>query len=340
LYAIVITRHGGPEVLQPREFPDPVPAAGQVRVRTRAAGVNFADTAARVGLYPDAPKPPCVVGYEIAGLVDAVGPGVQGFKEGDRVLAASHFGGYAEAVCVPAAGTLPLPARASFEEGAAVPVNFLTAHHLLHRAGSLQRGDKVLIQQAAGGVGTAVIQLARLHDAEVFGTSSASKHERLRALGLTHPIDYRTQDFADEVERIAGPRALNLVLDPMGEASWKKGYRLLAPAGRLIYFGYSAMVPGERRNWFRAVSELVRAPRYSPLKLMADNRTVGGVNMGQLWDRAEVTRPQMVEVLRLWGEGKVRPIVDRAFPAREAPAAHRYLMERKNFGKVVMTFPL
>jgi len=338
--AIVITRHGGPEVLQPREFPDPVPTAGQLRVRTRVAGVNFADTAARVGLYPDAPKPPCVVGYEIAGVVDAVGSGVQGFKEGDRVFAACHFGGYAEAVCVAATSALPLPEKASFEEGAAIPVNFLTAHHLLHRAGGLQRGEKLLIQQAAGGVGTAVVQLARLLDAEIFGTASAPKHERLRALGLTHPIDYRNQDFADEVERVAGSRPLQLVLDPVGRASWKKGYRLLAPGGRLLYFGYSAMVPGERRNWIRAGWELFRAPRYPPLKLMADNRTVGGVNMGQLWDQPEVTRPPMEAVLRLWSEGKLRPIVDRAFLALEAPAAHRYLMERKNFGKVVLTFPL
>jgi synaptic vesicle membrane protein VAT-1 len=340
MYAIVISRYGGPEVLEPREFPDPVPEPGQVRVRTRAAGINFADTAARVGLYPDAPKPPCVVGYEIAGVIDAVGPGVQGRKEGDRVIAPTHFGGYAEAVCVPASSTLPLPANASFEEGAALPVNFLTAHYLLHRAGGLQRGDKLLIQQAAGGVGTAVVQLARLLDAEIFGTASAAKHERLRALGVTHPIDYRTQDFAAEVERIAGKRSLNLVLDPVGNASWKKGYQLLAPGGRLLYFGYSAMIPGERRSWLRAGWALVSVRRYSPLKLMGDNKTVGGVNMGGLWEHPEIIRPAMEAVLQLWVEGRVRPIVDRAFPAREAPAAHRYLMERKNFGKVVLTFPL
>jgi NADPH:quinone reductase-like Zn-dependent oxidoreductase len=191
--AVVLTGRGGPEVLQVQERPDPPVGPGQVRIAVRASGINFAETMARVGLYPDAPPTPCVLGYEVAGVVEAVGDGVEGHALGDRVMAVTRFGGQAELVTVPAEQALPLPERLGFEQGAAFPVNYGTAYAALMIMGSLREGDRVLIHAAAGGVGIAATQIARNVGAEVFGTASASKHEAIRAQGVAHAIDYRTQ---------------------------------------------------------------------------------------------------------------------------------------------------
>src|SRR5664279_5880271 len=181
--AVVLTGTGGPEVLKVQERPDPVLAPGEVRIAVRAAGINFADTMARVGLYPDAPKPPCVLGYEVSGEVETVGEGVDGFKLGDRVMAGTRFGGQAELVAVPAAQVLRLPENLSFEQGAAFPVNYGTAYAALILMGGLREGDRVLIHAAAGGVGIAATQVARNADAEVYGPAPPAKHE---AVSYTH----------------------------------------------------------------------------------------------------------------------------------------------------------
>jgi NADPH:quinone reductase-like Zn-dependent oxidoreductase len=338
--ALVITKHGPPGVLRVEERPTPIPKPNEVRVRVRFAGLNFADVQARVGLYPDAPKPPFVAGYECSGEVDAVGSELTGWSAGDRVMAMTRFGGQAEQVCVHPSQLQKLPDTVSLEQAAALPVNFLTAHHLLHQVGRVRHGDRILIQQAAGGVGTAVIQLGKLAGLVMFGTASAPKHERLRALGLQHPIDYRTERFREVIEKIAGTRCLQLVLDPMGPESWKEGYELLIPGGQLLIFGFSALVDGERRSLFRLISQGLRIPKYSALKVMGDNRSVGGVNMGAsiFWERPELVMPQLQTLLRLAAEKAIAPIVDRVFPAAEGPAAQAYLQSRKSFGKILIAF--
>ena len=190
--AVVITKHGAPSVLQVQHRPDPPPPGpGRLRVAVRAAGVNFADHLARVGLYPDAPKLPAVVGYEVAGTVEAVGDGVDPGRLGERVLAGTRFGGYAEIVNVAANDSVPLPDAMSFEQGAAVPVNYATAWAALHGYGSLRAGERVLIHAAAGGVGIAAIQFAKAAGAEVHGTASPGKHQKLAELGVDRAIDYR-----------------------------------------------------------------------------------------------------------------------------------------------------
>src|SRR5688500_9332558 len=199
--AVVITKHGGPEVLKVEERPDPAVGPGEVRIAVKAAGINFADLMARSGVYPDAPPPPCVVGYEVAGEIESVGDGVTDHKPGDRVVAGTRVGGYASMLTLPAVQALPLPKTLSFEQGAAFPVNYGTAYAGLVMMGGLREGDRVLIQAAAGGVGTSATQIARNIGAEIFGTASASKHEAIREQGVDHPIDYRNQDFHDEVMR-------------------------------------------------------------------------------------------------------------------------------------------
>src|SRR3954449_5682985 len=202
--AVVLTGQGGPEVLQVQERPDPPVGPGEVRIAVKAAGINFADTMARVGLYPDAPKPPCVLGYEVAGEIESVGEGVTSFKTGGRVMAGTRFNGQAELVTVAEDQVLQLPEQMGFEEGAAFPVNYGTAYAALVLMGGLKGGERVLIHAAAGGVGISATQIARSIGAEVFGTASPSKHDAIREQGVDHPIDYRTLDFEDEVRRITG----------------------------------------------------------------------------------------------------------------------------------------
>lgn len=331
-----IPRYGPPEVLEVREAPDPAPDVGQVRIRVAASGVNFADVMGRLGLYPDAPRPPMVVGYEVAGTVDAVGREVQGIAPGARVLAFTRFGGYSDVVCVPAAFVAPIPDALGFAAAAAIPVNYVTAWLMLVRLGNLRAGDRVLVHAAAGGVGQAAVQICRWRGAEIFGTASAAKHERLRAEGVQHPIDYRSQDFLAEVRRITDGAGVDIVLDAVGGASLARSYRALAPLGRLFTFGASSFATGERRSWLAAVGGLLRTPRFHPLRLMSDNRGVIGVNVGHLWRRPEPLREALGEVLALVAQGVLRPVVDRTVPFAEAATAHRLLQERRNFGKVVL----
>ena len=333
---LVIPRYGPPEVLIMRDAPDPPVATGMVRIRVRAAGLNFSDLLARQGLYPDAPKPPCVVGYEVAGVVDTVGSGVTGVGVGDRVMAMTRFGGQSEVVVVPGATVFPLVEGWSMEEGAALPVVYLTAHHLLVRVAAVQPGESIVVHSAAGGVGLAVAELARILGARVIGLASSSKHEVLRSYGV-EPVDRVDPEWPKSVRRLA-PKGVDIVLDPVGGDSWRTGYGLLAPGGRLICFGASDLSSGATRNLARVAWHFLRWPRFGPMALMSDNRAVAGVNLGHLWGDAGILQPQMKALLGFAHQGRVKPRVDRTFRVEEAAAAHRYLHERRNIGKVVLTF--
>ena len=333
---LVIPRYGPPEVLEVREAPEPRVAPGTVRIRVHAAGINFSDLLARQGLYPDAPKPPCTVGYEVAGAVDAVGDGVTSFRPGDLVVATTKFGGQSELVVAPASSVFPLPPGWTFEQGAAFPVVYLTAHHMLVRVAAVQRGETVLVHAAAGGVGLAVAELGRILGLRVLGLASASKHDVLREYGV-EPLDGRDPRWYDAV-RAAAPRGVDVVLDAVGGDSWRHGYRLLAPAGRMVCYGASALSEGPRRNLLKILWQVLRFPRFGPLALMSDNRSVAGVNLGHLWNERELVEPQVKALLEYARAGKLTPRVDRAFPLAEAAAAHQYIHERRNVGKVVLTF--
>ena len=335
--AIWISRSGGPDVLEVRETPDPTPAAGEIRVRVRASGLNFAEVMARQGLYPDAPKPPTVVGYEIAGEVDAVGTGVADLKVGDRVAALTRFGGHADVVCVPAARVFTLPDGMPWDVAAAIPVNYLTAYHMLFVMRRIKPGEKVLVHMAAGGVGTAVLQLCRTVDAiETFGTASARKHDYVRSHGCDHPIDYRSEDYVQAIRAKVGDRGLDLVLDALGGRDWKKGYELLRSTGMLIAFGWANMRTGDKRSLFKVAREATGLPFFSPVGLMDTNRAIAGVNMGHLWHEEALLREEGLALMDLWREGKIRPHVDRTFSFEEAAEAHQWLEQGKNVGKVVL----
>jgi len=333
---IWITKVGGPEVLQLREAPDSDAKSGEIRIRVKASGVNFADLMARLGLYPDAPRLPCVVGYEVTGVVDQVGDGAP-FKIGDRVGAITRFGGYSDTVIVPHAFAYPLPAKLSFEEGAAIPVNYLTAWLMLVEQGNVQKRDTVLIHALAGGVGQAALQICKWRGAKVIGTASAGKHGRLKELGADHCIDYHHQDFEVEVKRLTGGKGVSIILDAVGGESYRKSYRCLAPLGKLMMFGASSFSTGETRSLLSVVKEFLRMPTFKPIPLMNENRGVMGFNLGHLWDHQDLLRDALGSIVSHIESGVFKPVVDKAFPLDRAGEAHAYLHAHKNFGKVVLT---
>jgi NADPH:quinone reductase-like Zn-dependent oxidoreductase len=339
--AVVLTGTGGPEVLKVEERPDPVAGPGEVRIAVRAAGINFADTMARVGLYPDAPKTPCVLGYEVAGEVESLGEGVDGFKLGDRVMAGTRFGGQAELVAVAADQVLPLPEKLSFEQGAAFPVNYGTAYAALILMGGLRQGDRLLIHAAAGGVGIAATQVARNVGAEIFGTASPAKHEAIVAQGVAHPIDYRNNDFQAEVMRITNGEGVDVVIDALGPASFRKDYRVLRSGGRLVMFGLSEASKGGARSVPAALKSLLAMPLatmpwWKSLAVMNENKGVFGLNMLTWWEREgnldRLTAPLLADL----EAGRLDPVVAEAFPFERAGEAHQFIAERRNVGKVVL----
>jgi NADPH:quinone reductase-like Zn-dependent oxidoreductase len=327
---VVITKHGAPDVMQVQERPDPVPGRGEVRIEVAAAGVNFADIMARIGLYPDAPKPPCVIGYEVAGTIVELGPGVEGLTHGQRVMAGSRFNGYASQVVVSARDVVELPQQWTFEQGAAFPVNYSTAWAGLIDFGGLRRGGRVLIHAAGGGVGIAATQIAKHTGAEIYGTASPSKHAAIRAQGVDHPLDYTVAGWERDLP------GFDVVMDAIGGPSFRTSYNLLRPGGRLVAFGASAVVSGEKRNIVTALRAALRMPRFNMIKQMSESRSVIGLNMLTLWDDRKTIEPWIAPLNELLQAGALHPVVAEAFEFDRADEAHRMIVERRNVGKVVL----
>lgn len=333
---VLISAYGDPGVLKTIEKEAPQPQAGEVKIRVKAAGINFADILARQGLYPDGPKPPCVVGYEVAGVVETLGAGVDPGLQGMRALALTRFGGYASSVCVAARNVFEIPAAIDFDQAAGLPVNYLTAYQLLVVMGGLKKDESVLIHNAGGGVGLAALDIARYIGAKTFGTSSPGKHAFLQKRGLDFAIDYRTHDFLKEVNRLTAGRGCELVIDPLGGSHWKKSYKALRATGRLGMFGISTLTQSGMARPLRFLKLMLQLPWYNPVMLMNANKSVFGVNLGHLWHEPEKIQDWMRHILQGVDEGWARPHVDRTFSFEKAGEAHAYIEDRKNIGKVVL----
>jgi NADPH:quinone reductase-like Zn-dependent oxidoreductase len=329
--AVVITKHGGPGVLQVQVRADPSPGPGQVRIDVAASGVNFADVMARMGLYPDAPDTPCVIGYEVAGTILEVGEGVESLSAGQRVFASTQFGGYASQVVPMATDVVALPDELSFEQGAAIPVNYGTAWAGLIGYGNLQPGERVLIHSAGGGVGIAATQIAKRAGVEVYGTASPGKHARCVELGLDHAIDYTKPGW----ER--GLPKFDVIMDAVGGASFRRSYNLLRPGGRLVAFGASAVVSGERKNVVTALRAVARMPRFNLIKQMSESKAVIGLNMLSLWKDRGTLEPWIRPLREMLDDGTIKPVIADAFSFEDAGAAQNMITERRNVGKVVLT---
>jgi len=344
MQAVVVRRYGPPDVLEWREVPDPKPEPGQVLIRVKAVGINFADLLARLGVYSNTPKPPFVPGLEIAGVIEEAGGRAQeagkapapSFKPGDRVVALTRFNAYAERVAVKAEQAFPIPAAMSFEEAAAIPVNYVTAWQSMFEMGNLRPGDRILITSAAGGVGVAAVQLAKAKGLITFGTAGPTKQDFLRQMGVDHPIDYTRENFLDVVKRIA-PEGIEMALDAVGGKSYEQSYKCLGPMGRLVVYGFSTVVgPKGKISYLHGAKEMWQTPRFKPLELIDKNIAVIGVHIGKLGHKSVVMKEQLEEIFRMYQNAQVKPVVGKTFPLSEAAAAHQYIHDRKNIGKVVL----
>ena len=338
-----ITQSGAPDVFDVRESADPSPKPGEVLIDVEAIGVNFADVLMRQGLYAAAPKLPAVPGYEAAGTVADVGANVQGLEAGDAVLALTNFGGYASKVCVRQGQVWKRPEGMSAEEGAALPVNYLTAYEAMVVMGSLRRPDelggiptRVLVHGAAGGVGVAAADVGKIYEAELFGTASPQKHDFARERGYGHVIDYRHRDFVEAIMDLTAGRGVDLVLDPIGGAHWKRSLDVLAPTGRLCVFGLASATGGGRLGLLKM---LARTPwwRFTPPYLLSKSVGVFGYFLGASARLQEESRAWGGLLLDYWKDGKLKPHVDRTFPLADVAEAHRYLESRDSVGKILLT---
>lgn len=338
--AVEITKFGPPEVLGIRDMPMPTIASGEVLIRTKAIGLNFSDVFARLGYYPGTPKPPFVPGIEVSGTVEDVGKGVGSLKKRDRVFAFTKLKGYAEYVSVPAAFVSPMPKKMSFEEGAAFLVTYLTAYHALVTLAHIQKGERLLLHAAAGGVGTAALQMARQLGVTVFATvGSQSKLDLVRDLGATLAINYNEGDFEEIIRRETNGYGVDVVLDSVGGRVFRKGWRLLAPMGRYVLYGYAAVVSGKGVRKIKALREAISVPLVYPPSMVTKNVSLMGFNLFFVTDKIAYLRKATQQLLRWYEKGILRPVVGAVYPFERLADAQRFLQSRRSVGKVVVTIP-
>ena len=335
---IWIPRPGRPEVLEIRETELPEPKPNEMRIKVEAAGINFADISGRLGIYQDLPPMPVVVGYEVGGCIDKIGENIDPVWLGKDVLGLTRFGGYSESICVDQQQVFSRPAGMTAAQGAALPVNYLTAYQLVCVMGGVRAGETILIHSAGGGVGIAAIQLAKHRGAKIIGTASTRKHEYLKQIGVEHCIDYRQEDFEKRVMEITSGAGVELVLDAVGGKSFKKSYRSLSATGRMGMFGVSSAAVSKSRNRMAFFKMVANLPwfKFTPIELINNNKGVFGVNLGRLWGEMDRVGSWMEDLLELYSEGVIAPRVDATFHFSEAAAAHHYIQDRKNIGKVLL----
>lgn len=334
--AIVLVKNGDADkAFEQREVGMPVVQAGQVLIKVAAFGLNFADVMARRGMYKEAPPLPAILGYDVAGTIEAVGEGVTHFKKGDRVTAMTRFGGYATYAITNASAVALLPDSLDFATATALTTQYCTALYAASEMVNLHPGDKVLIHSGAGGVGTALIQFAKFKQCEVFATAgSAAKMDYLKSLGVQHAINYNTQDFETEIKKITQENGVDVIFDAVGGKSVKKGMRALAPGGRLVCYGAAAL---SNKNIFGKIITALQFGFYHPAMLMMPSKSIIGVNMLQIADHhPKVIARCLATAIELYKCGVFIPTISTLFSAADISAAHDYLEKRNSIGKVVV----
>jgi NADPH:quinone reductase-like Zn-dependent oxidoreductase len=339
--AVLIRKHGGYEALEIAELPRPKVEAGRAVIQVQAAGMNHLDTWVRRGMPGVSLPLPMIPGSDAAGVVVEVGPGVDGLRPGDRVFVSPGYscgrcisclagqeplcrdygiigehvnGTDTEFVALPAANLMPLPDGLSFEEGAAFPLVFLTAWHMLVARAGVRLGDEVLVHAGGSGVGSAAVQIARLHGARVLATvGSEDKARKVRALGADEAINYRETDFQAEVRRLTGKRGVDVVVDTVGQETWDRSLKALARGGRLVTCGAT--------SGYQAPTDL----RF----VFSKGLSILGSTMG--------SRAELLQIARLMGERRLKPVIDRVLPLERVAEGHRAMAERSLFGKIVLT---
>ena len=333
--AVIVTKHGDPDKMEIQDVSMPIPGPNEICIKVSKAGINFADILSRMGLYPGAPKPPFTPGMEVSGTIHELGPDVEGFEVGDRVVGSGTNGGYAEYTVSNCKGVFKIPKDVSFEVAASFPAVYLTSYLMIIHPGDLQPGESILIHGAAGGVGLASIELAKIAGAKtIFGTCSPSKHEFIQERGVL-PVD--KDNFLAEIMQWTDDKGVDLVLDPIGGEHLMQSYRCLGSGGRVCSFGISDMAPGKKRSHWHRIKSWLSFPKFDPLKMMTNNRGVFGIHLGRWknWEHLDKARKDLMGWI---SEGKISPHVDKVFPFEKVSDAHHYIQDRKNIGKVLLDF--
>ncbi|MBP9002332.1 MAG: zinc-binding dehydrogenase [Candidatus Hydrogenedentes bacterium] len=319
--AVYVSRFGGTEVLQTRQVPVPEPEPGMVRIRVAAAGVNYADIMQREGLYPRGPKPPFPAGFEVAGTIDAIGPGVMGWESGMPVMAFCA-GGYAEYTITPARMCLPVPPGLPVTDAAAIPCQYFTAWHALFTLGRLSAGQSVLIHAAAGGLGSFMVQLARQAGARVVGVcGTAGKSALALELGCDAAIDLSaTPDFEQAARDASGGQGYDLIIESVGGERLDRSLRCLKSRGMLVTLGVAARVPA----------------MVNTVELLANNWIVAGFHLIAYMEDTDATARGYARLVELLGAGALRVVIGHRFPLVEAARAHAEIEARRTTGKVLL----
>ena len=336
--AIALTKFGNAsEAFQTVERPIPEPSPTQVLIKVEAFGLNFADVMARRGLYQDAPPLPAVLGYEVVGRVERVGTNVTQVGVGDRVIAFTRFGGYAEYVVAEELAVATIGDQLTAGQATALVTQYCTAYYCAEEMVRLQPGDHVLIQAAAGGVGTALVQLAKLRGCVVYGTAgSDAKIEHIKKQGVDYPINYRTKDFVDEIKRLRGDAGVDVVFDSLGGESFRKGSKILGAGGRIVGFGGSEAI-GRGPKWMTMARLGMQFGIIHPAFLMMSCKAVIGVNMLRIGDKKPLVLQRVLRaVIALFDSGKIRPIAEKEYSASDIAKAHEDLEMRRSIGKIAV----
>jgi len=334
---VSITKAGSPSVLKIVEIDDPIPKDGEVCIDVHFAGINFADTLMRLGLYQPRPPFPFTPGYEVSGIISSIGKEVSSLKIGQRVVAAMPTGGQKSKVCVKESRVILLPDEMELDSAAAMPVIYLTAHHMLHYLGELKKGDSVLIHGGGGGVGTAALQLCRWAGIDkVWATASKSKDDIIKKYGGI-PIDRHNEDFVDIIKSETNGRGVDHILDPIGGDNLRKSMSVLAEGGKLYSYGMSAAAPSSKRSFLKAFLAWRKTPKIDPLQLMMKNRSIFGVHMGT-WKDESVMVQQLTRIIEGIKLGHLEPVIDSVYAAEDVAKAHQHIHDAKNVGKVLLKF--
>ncbi|MBX7080467.1 MAG: medium chain dehydrogenase/reductase family protein [Nannocystaceae bacterium] len=338
---VVIHRKGGYERLVLEQHPVAPVGPQDVHVSVAAAGVNYADCVVRMGLYQSAKDYvgwPITPGFEVAGLVARVGSEVRDVAVGDAVIAVTRFGGYTSDLVVPRRQVFAVPRGLSLQQAAAVPAVYLTAYHALCELAQPRPGATVLVHSAAGGVGGALVQIARIRGCRVVAVvGSPHKVDHARALGADVVID-RSREPLWSTAASHAPAGYDVVLDANGIATLRGSYRALAPMGKLVVYGFASMLPraGQRLSWLRLAWHFLRTPRFSPFELTNRNRSVMGFNLSYLFDHTQLLRDSMAQLQQWFEDGALRPPPITPVPLTEVAAAHRLLESGATIGKLVL----
>lgn len=333
--AIYLQKYGSAkEAFVVKETKIPTPKEDEVLIKVKYSGLNFADVIARRGMYPDAPKNPALLGYDVSGEISAVGENVTEFKIGQQVVAMTRFGGYAEYAVTNKNGVAVVPDGYDMAAATVLATQACTAYYCAEDCVTLHKGDKVLIQAAAGGVGSLLVQIAKHHGCIVYGTASTGKQDFIKKLGVDYAIDYTKDNFYDVIK--GNGHQLDMVFDSLGGTAFAKGVKLLAPGGKMVCYGAAEQLES-RKNKLKLISLAVGFGLFSPISLLMQSKSIITVNMLRIADfKQSVFNEVLQNVIKMADQKIITPHVSKVFPALEIAEAHDFLESRQSTGKVVL----